>query len=811
MRAIATVMWSQFRQQWRPWLALSLLIALVGGFAMAAAAAARRTESAFPRFLAVHGYDAVLYGSKPLLTLARSPGVSSVTPVQTLQTGVATCSCTKPIRDNFALLEVPPSSLGRVTKLVAGRLPRQSAADEVLASFTLAQDKGVRLGSVFHIPLYGRRQATVLAGGSLPPPRGPQVALRVVGIEAAENEFPSGQQPLYDLYATRAFTAAENSRALPVTFYYVRLRHGPASLPGFDAAVRHLEKQTRQQVIIVHLDGGVTAVIASIRPQATGWWVLAGLAAVAGLAVIGQALARQSAEASRDNPVLTALGMRPRELAALGLLRALVAGVAAAAGAVMLAASLSALTPLGEARLAEPSTGLAIDPLILPLGALVTVVVVVVLAVRPTLHGVRLAAGLDNPPPVGLVQVAGGIAAAGAPPSAVIGVRHALERGRPANSAPVWTAHIGTILAVAALTASAVFGASLSHLIASPPLYGDPFPVYFDSSGGPHDAQTISGSLLRSLVRDPRVDRVTQGAAPEIAVNHVQVRAIAFRAVHGRALLSIVSGSVPAGDRQISLGSTTMRQAGVHVGSIVQVTVTTPTGKERTAKYRVVGQTSFPSDFGTGGLGTGAALTIDGYLGAQCPVGLHRRACLELAGQGLEYALFAHAVPGAGGRAALASHISRNRSLAERPAVPTALVNFGVSINFPLVISVMVALFGVATLVHLLLVSVARRRREAGLLKVLGFVRHQVAAVVFWEATTVALVGIIAGLPLGAAAGRAIWHAFAANLGAVPVSVVPIGLLGILAAGVLVVANALAIGPALVASRAHPGELLRTL
>jgi putative ABC transport system permease protein len=48
-------MWSQFRQQWRPWLALSLLIALVGGFAMAAAAAARRTESAFPRFLAAHG------------------------------------------------------------------------------------------------------------------------------------------------------------------------------------------------------------------------------------------------------------------------------------------------------------------------------------------------------------------------------------------------------------------------------------------------------------------------------------------------------------------------------------------------------------------------------------------------------------------------------------------------------------------------------------------------------------------------------------------------------------------------------------
>jgi hypothetical protein len=79
-----------------------------------------------------------------------------------LQTGVATCSCTKPISENFALLEVPASSLGRVTKLVAGRLPSQAAANEVLASFTLAQDNGVHLGSVFHVPLYGRRQATAL-------------------------------------------------------------------------------------------------------------------------------------------------------------------------------------------------------------------------------------------------------------------------------------------------------------------------------------------------------------------------------------------------------------------------------------------------------------------------------------------------------------------------------------------------------------------------------------------------------------------------------------------------------------------------
>ena len=44
MRAVTVVMRSQFRQQWRPWLALTLLIALVSGFTIAAAATARRTE-----------------------------------------------------------------------------------------------------------------------------------------------------------------------------------------------------------------------------------------------------------------------------------------------------------------------------------------------------------------------------------------------------------------------------------------------------------------------------------------------------------------------------------------------------------------------------------------------------------------------------------------------------------------------------------------------------------------------------------------------------------------------------------------------
>ena len=94
------------------------------------------------------------------------------------------------------------------------------------------------------------------------------------------------------------------------------------------------------------------------------------------------------------------------------------------------------------------------------------------------------------------------------------------------------------------------------------------------------------------------------------------------------------------------------------------------------------------------------------------------------------------------------------------------------------------------------------------MLKVLGFVRRQVAAAVGWQATAVALVGIAAGVPLGIAAGKIAWRLFATNFGVVPVSVVPAALLAVLACGVLVAANVLAAVPAWLAARSRPAQLL---
>ena len=192
-----------------------------------------------------------------------------------------------------------------------------------------------------------------------------------------------------------------------------------------------------------------------------------------------------------------------------------------------------------------------------------------------------------------------------------------------------------------------------------------------------------------------------------------------------------------------------MRRVGAHLGSIVNVTVPSPSGGTLTAAFRVVSQISFPSLGGVVSLGTGAALTIAGYEQAVCPLSPSRKACLrELLSGPNDGGLLVSVVPGRRGQAAVNRYLTSYQSITALPITPTSLVNFGEAVNFPLIFGGVLAVSGAATLVHLLVVSVSRRRREMGLLKALGFVNRQIVATVAWQATAVALVGVVVGVPL---------------------------------------------------------------
>ena len=386
--AVLLVFRSELRRRWRSWLILVVLIAVVGGLVLAAVAAGRRTASAFPRFVTAHGYDVYIFNDQPVPGLAHLPAVASVTSDVIPGYGQPTCACNHSINpSNFYINELTPTGLNRVVKLVAGNMPDPSSPDDVLASFTLQQDYGIHVGSSLQVPFYATSQKAALNSNGNVAPTGPTVTLHVVGIVAAEVEFPSGQAPEYDLFTTPAFARSVNHRTLEASVYFVRLHHGTNDLPRFAAALDPLHV-----TYVSNQDTSAQAVAESIHPQAVGWWILAALTALAGLAVIGQGLGRQSIVESEEYPKLVALGLPRRSLIVLGMARNLVLALVGAAGAVVVAFALSPLAPVGEARLAEPSPGFAFDSLILLLGALAIVVVVGVLGLWPAIRASRVRA-----------------------------------------------------------------------------------------------------------------------------------------------------------------------------------------------------------------------------------------------------------------------------------------------------------------------------------------------------------------------------------------------------------------------------------
>jgi hypothetical protein len=165
------------------------------------------------------------------------------------------------------------------------------------------------------------------------------------------------------------------------------------------------------------------------------------------------------------------MGLRSRQFVQFGLARAFVIAVAGAAGAAALAAALSPLTPVGEARLAAADPGaVSLDPLVTLIGLPGLVAAVLLLSLWPAIRHARPRRSAALPPPAGLAVSVG-------------------------------TALLGMVLAVTALSATAVFGASLAQLINSPALYGAPYDAMFSNSGDDPGLETfLTGSLAGRLL-----------------------------------------------------------------------------------------------------------------------------------------------------------------------------------------------------------------------------------------------------------------------------------------------------------------------
>jgi FtsX-like permease family len=143
---------------------------------------------------------------------------------------------------------------------------------------------------------------------------------------------------------------------------------------------------------------------------------------------------------------------------------------------------------------------------------------------------------------------------------------------------------------------------------------------------------------------------------------------------------------------------------------------------------------------------------------------------------------------------------------AQRPA---EIVNYKTMGATPEILAGGLAVGAIAGLGLTLIASVRRRRRDLALLKTLGFTRRQLAAAIGWQAFATAALGLVIGMPLGIAAGRWLWLAFAHQLSAVPEPVVPVGTLAIAALAAVALANLVAALPGRTAARTPAATILR--
>jgi FtsX-like permease family len=119
----------------------------------------------------------------------------------------------------------------------------------------------------------------------------------------------------------------------------------------------------------------------------------------------------------------------------------------------------------------------------------------------------------------------------------------------------------------------------------------------------------------------------------------------------------------------------------------------------------------------------------------------------------------------------------------------------------PVLVAVLVALLGAAAAAHALVLGVRRRSHDFAVLRALGLRPRQASAVVYWQAGILALVAVVAGVPLGVLLGRLVWTAIAQPSNVLVRIDVLVPGLALLAAAVMVLALTLSIWPANRATR----------
>lgn len=799
MSAAAVWFGADLRARWRTALGLCLLMGVAVGACLTAAAGARRTGSAYPRFLAKYGafHAEVSTDNDPRTDqifdeIAHFPQVVN-TSRSSLFFGTLTARghvVSFPDVLLVAAHEADGSGAGDV-KVVRGRLPDPTAVEEAVAGYVFAERLGLKPGdrmTVSVAPVDPERGT---------PGRGASETqqLRLVGVVAAVGSFETltGRGFPHVVVLTPAFFRAHR----PATFsnadtMAVALRHGEADLPAFTEELRRrdIPLTAPPQPASVY----TSDVQAVNRVPVVTLWAAAGLLAVATMVIVGQALARETLAQSNDFPTLHAVGMSRNTLTGASAGKAVLIGVGGAAVGVAVAVLCSPLMPLGLARVAEPDPGFDADWLVLGVGAAAVLVAISAVSLLVAHRGVRRATMMRfSRPGRRPSAITSTVARAGLPTPMTSGVRLATRASGPAEPVPVRTAFVGTAFSIAAVTAALVFASSLEHLVREPRLVGSSWDAAVIAD--PADLDDLAGSLPHDVAE--------QWKGTAFASTQVDGQLLGAYASDGSAP-SIIQGRSPRGADEVVLDPRTLHR--LHKGLGDTVNVASPEDDQDQASaslsrpMRIVGSFAVPrfpfqSDENPG---QGAAFTPDGL------ASISRNFAFDAL-----YIKFRAGVDPIDAVQRLKDETA-DRAFAVMSTQPVGAVR-GVQrlSTAPWYLAGVLTIVAIGTLAHTLLLATRRRRRDLAILRTLGFVGRQLRQTVAWLAFAIVAPALMLGLPVGIAVGRRGWRQFAEYLAVVPEPAVPAAGILLIVLTVLAVTKVIATGAPGNVARIRPATVLR--
>jgi hypothetical protein len=841
--SVARIVWYRFRatlrHRWAAYLSIVLLVGLMGGVAIGAIAAARRTQSSFSVFLAstspsdlsVPTYGAAGNGANysPGLTrqISQLPGVKhveawiSVNAVPLRPNGSADLSHLAQIYPT-ASVDGLYFSQDRAA-VTQGRMANPGRADEVVMTAEAAQLLGLHVGQTVPYGIFTDEQASLPGIGTprVKPYR--RIDARLVGLVVLNSQVVQDQVDqlpalvLFTPALARELLADSGRGASGAVYYGLQLSHGSQDVAPVEQEFAHLLPRGAQYNFhtIAPVEAKVDRVI---QPLALALAAFGAIAFLAAVLVAVQAISRQLAAASQDMKVLRVLGAGPAANVADGISGIIGALILGSLLADVVAVAFSPLSPFGPVRPIYPSPGVAFDWPVLGAGPLLLIgaigSIAVVLAYRDLPHRVWLRSLLAPARSSRAVRAASsiGLSAAG-----TVGVRFALERGERPAAAPVRSAQLGAALAVGLAAAALTFGSGLGTLVSHPKLYGWNWDYMLNSSNN------VPPQALALLGRDHDVAAWTGVDHGTAQIDGQNVPVLLGQA---RAAVTppILAGHPVLQTNQVVLGAATLAQLHKHIGDVVDVS---SAGIPRTPVV-IVGTATMPAVGSSGIFADHPSMGIGAMMSADIESAAYRQAQLSrdptLNGPELVFVRLRKGADPASGRAALQQiAAAANRAFAAVPdgggggdsvtvqgvQRPAEIVNYRSMGAAPLILAAGVAAGALAALALTLAASVRRRRRDLALLKALGFTRAQVAAAVTWQASVAAVIGIVIGVPAGIALGRSLWSVFARAIYAVPEPTVPALPVFLIALGALILANAAAAIPARIAARTPAASLLR--